>query len=119
MLSATFNTRWDKLDIQNFNNENVNWNNVNVFLADFMAEKSFLDDIDFDINFNKYLGYYRRGKYNRGKVQQALIRVLNVYRKRYNRTEIVNLDELQAAAVSLEQEIEIEMMNLTQPNALV
>jgi hypothetical protein len=119
LLTLTFNTRWDKLNPGSFNPDNVNWNNVNLFLSDFMAEKSFLDEISFDVNFGKYLSYFRRGKYNKLKVQQGLIRVLNVYRKRYQRTEIVNLDELQAAAVDLEHEIMIDIMHLTQPNALV
>lgn len=105
MHSDIIATRWDKVDPYDYDLTSIDQDAVFSFVESFANEKGFLAALGIDDNITKYSSFMKKGKYNPKKVTQSLMRILNVFRKRYKQDGINNLDELKLAGIMLEESI--------------
>lgn len=98
-----FDLRWDKTDPYDYDSANVDMEAVSDFVNRFSTETGFHVDMGIEDNIAKYAAFMRRGKYNPVKVSQSLMRILNVFRKRYQQNQITNVDELKYASILAEE----------------
>lgn len=100
---ATFRVRWDKLDPYDYCHDNINYEAVSFFVDKFSTETGFHHEIGIEDNVSKYARFMQKGRYNPKKVSQSLMRILNVFRKRYNQACITTVDELKYASILAEE----------------
>lgn len=95
--------RWDKADPYDaIDSLKIDDDIVKELVDSISQDASFIQAIGLDQNITKYGMYKRSGKYNKMKVAQSMMRIINVYRKKNNK-KINNLDELKLAAVKMEE----------------
>lgn len=100
---AVFKVRWDKIDPHDYIIDNINQEAVSFFVDKFSTETGFHHDMGIEDNVSKYARYMQKGRYDPKKVSQSLMRILNVFRKRYNMADITNVDELKYASILAEE----------------
>lgn len=100
---AVFKVRWDKVDPYDYCHDNINYDAVSLFVDKFSTETGFHADMGIEDNIAKYARYMKNGRYDPKKVSRSLMRILNVFRKRYNQDNITTLDELKYASILAEE----------------
>lgn len=95
--------RWDKANPYDaIDSLQVDDDIVKDLVDSISQDASFIQSIGLDQNITMYGMYKRSGKYNKMKVAQSMMRIINVYRKKH-RKRINNLDEIKLAAVKMEE----------------
>jgi hypothetical protein len=102
-MDNNFVVRWDKEDPHDFDIQNINEDALVEFVNHFLSEEGFHADIGIHDNFHKYARFIAKGRYKPERVAQSLMRILNVFRKRYQKDDITTLDELKYAAILSEE----------------
>lgn len=94
--------RWDKVNpFEAIDSLNASDDVVKELVDGLSQDVSFIKYIGLEENISKYGMYKKSGKYDKMRVTQSLMRIINVYRKKKNK-KINHLDELKLAAVKME-----------------
>ena len=95
---SSLKIRWSRLTF----NECGRDANTKPHIAKMLIDPSFTKHFDINVNFCKYLAWYRRGKYDPDKVRQSLARIVAAYQRKTGNHN-TSLDDIKQIAYDWEQ----------------